>query len=311
MTKPDNKNLAILFNSAKGGSGKTSLSLSAAVTAVMSDDIQKKFDAVYYFDFDLDGTGTEYLLALEDGKMPFNEYKSISDEFRCRHELFLANEERKSGKPLNAFVLSPKSRCGGSFFGEFLQERIETSCLDNLFMGNVIELLTHYTKDKGSSLFVFDNAPGQTSFSKQFAAQLFKIKDLDVLEVFATTFDAAHIEKSAVIIKNLIQKESHIANRKLVINDIHNALRIASSEGSEESTGLSRIDRFKRKRKYIERVADNVARDSMLDREDIIIREYKEPLVKHNAYDLRSRFTDAAVVDDYQDSEFYDQLIAK
>lgn len=301
MAATYNRNRAILFSSIKGGAGKTSLALMTAVTAAVNEELSKQFQAVYYFDFDLDGTGAEYLLNIRDQmekeeKLYFNRYQRIEQERDCKFHIDLPG-----GKKFYAFLLDPANRANGKFYDDYLEHRLDTSCLDKIFLDNAIQLMTSYVRDedKESVLFLVDCGPGHTEFTTELIKRLYKIPRLAVKEVFATTFDSGHLEKTKAVQEDLMRQaeENHCANRALVINDVHRVQELI--RGDRGPDGLDA---------YCKMVRDLLAGKLFKDSQ-IYIKEHDPHLTYCNAYRIRKNFSDPDVVDAYRDKALADWLI--
>lgn len=204
MRMPIRENQALFFTSLKGGAGKTTLSISLCVSEALKKEknSKAKFDDIYYFDIDLFGSGSSFILDIENGPY-LNECKNFDMITNYYHPIDIKFDEAPNIYNIGfmSSVVDPVLQENKSYFGNSLNDRVSTSVCDDIFMDNLVKLLTKYNSDKRGQLFVFDCSPGFDSFTQKFIDKVNKI-GVKTSILFASTYDTSHIKKLERFFKN-------------------------------------------------------------------------------------------------------------
>jgi cellulose biosynthesis protein BcsQ len=260
-------NNAVFINSFKGGTGKTSISLSLCVSAALSNKNRKQYNNIFYFDIDLLGTGSCYKLFPEgtEGINFFDEYsKKIWYKFSKKINLGTDGEEGM----FYALCINPKLRIKKANY-ENTVIKVNTA-KEQLFISSVIDFIEESSKEKldNPNLYIFDCSPGFNNIERLLISQIDKKTDFDVKEVFVTSYDSSHVEKTVECLKEYFSKKDNLeipketlkvsqkslklpiktlrtpikktkivfndkANKYIALNDIHDLKHIETEDGEK------------------------------------------------------------------------------
>lgn len=231
--KGSKKSKVVLINSFKGGAGKTSISLSLCVSAALNNQNNEFYNKIFYFDIDYLGTGSYYKLFAEEGgeKNFFNYYNKDSWE-KVAHKINIAEAEKCL---FYAICIDPKLRIKKSNYENTVIKLNDTE--DAKFVGNIMDFIGKSSKDvlnPKPNLYILDCSPGLNKVERDLLLKLNSKKEkFDVKEVFVTTYDDSHIQKTVECLKeywgtNGKQKMSYI-----ILNDIHNITYITKEMENE------------------------------------------------------------------------------
>lgn len=256
--KAGKKNNIVFINSFKGGTGKTSISLSLCVSAALNNKNRKQYSKIFYFDIDILGTGSSYKLfpeGIEDICF-FDDYsKKIWHKFS--KEISLGTDGEKG--VFYALCINPNLRIKKINY-ENTAIKVNTS-KEQLFISSVIDFIEESSKEKvgDPNLYILDCSPGFNKIERQLISKLGGKPGFDVKEVFVTSYDSSHVEKTVeclkeyfsmkqnlkipkktmrIPIKNLkapVKKVVQVFNEKtnqyIVLNDIHDLKNMKTEAG--------------------------------------------------------------------------------
>jgi len=222
------KNRVVLINSFKGGAGKTSISLSLCVSAALNNQNNELYNKIFYFDIDYLGTGSYYKLFAEDcGEKNFFNYYNKNLWEKAAHEINIAEAEKCM---FYAICIDPKLRIKKSNYENTVIKTNDTE--DAKLVGNIMDFIRKSSKDvlnPKPNLYILDCSPGLNKVERDLLTILNNKKEqLDVNEIFVTTYDDSHIRKTVECLKEywggtkVKQKMSYI-----ILNDIHDIPYIA------------------------------------------------------------------------------------
>ena len=226
---PSRKNQAVFFTSLKGGAGKTTLSISLCVSEALRKEknYKAKFDDIYYFDIDLFGSGSSFILDIENGPY-LNDCKNFDIITQYYHPIKIEFNDAPDiyNIGFTSSVIDPVLQEKKSYFGNSLNDRLSTSVCDDIFMGNLVGLLNRYNSDKSGQLFVFDCSPGFDNFTQKFIDKL-NIIGIKTSILFASTYDTSHIKKLERFFKNYSRTVPFENCRiKIILVDILNSVHL-------------------------------------------------------------------------------------
>lgn len=111
MIGENRKNKIVMFNSFKGGAGKTTTALCRCI----SEYKEKVYQNVYYVDLDILGTGVEYVLSLRKQDVYYNDLDDV--KMGKLHEK--VQKIMENGQScFYAAVLNPVSRMKEAYSGQ-------------------------------------------------------------------------------------------------------------------------------------------------------------------------------------------------
>jgi cellulose biosynthesis protein BcsQ len=289
MTKEKVNHKALVITSFKGGAGKTTLSILATVSALLYKykKSTNAYDEIHFFDMDLDGSGAYYTLygGNEVSKKYINDYTCVEELINYMNIIKIAGENEDK---FYSYVLDPSVRIKKNIYGDSLAKRLDVSILDDIFLDKIVDLITHLcndinTKDeKKRKLFIFDCSPGYNNFTQSLSNSLSKIDILTVTEVFASTYDHAHVSKSIDNLKYLT----------------------TSNKNEEVGRKLILVDNFQIENK--EDIINSIK--SKLNNIDIIEFSYNEYIFKFNLFNNRKTLGEKECVNAYDDFELYERI---
>lgn len=225
----------IFVNSFKGGTGKTTLSMTHCIDGLFHT---KEYDNVIYLDLDILGTATSYLF--EEGKLPSEESFDKTSK--------LKEIELKSGSDrvkLYVGYLSPEMK-NSSMYGEacFINHQ---KLAEEIFIKRVTDFIEKQMKEDLISLIVIDCAPGFGETEQKILESCYqKMSETDVRieEEYLVTLDAAHVKKCIQCLndnrKMVGTTKRHIC---MVVNDVQNYYEYLKNEGRNANDVLDGIMR--------------------------------------------------------------------
>lgn len=235
----------IFVNSFKGGTGKTTLSMTHCI-----DDLFHKqvYENVIYLDLDVLGTATSYLF--EEDKLP--EEESFDKTGKTKTIILKFQGEEKI---LHVGYLSTEIK-ENSYYGEpcFLNH---PKVAEEIFMKRIIDFIDKRLKEEVSSLIVIDCAPGFGDIEQRILADCYKKKGVEIEEEYLVTLDSAHVKKC---IQCLVEHSAVVDTAKrhicMVVNDVQNYCGYLLEEGYDDMVEMDEIMRqihnsiLAKKRKY-------------------------------------------------------------
>jgi cellulose biosynthesis protein BcsQ len=217
--KEREKSKVVLINSFKGGAGKTSISLASCVTAALENQNNNDYNKIFYFDIDFLGTGSYYKLfpnGVENRNFFNNYYKDDWNKFPM--ELFL----KKNGIMLGSFYalyIDPKLRIKKKYENTIIRMNDKE---EQILTGNIVDFIEKEIEYDKSSLFILDCSPGFNKLERNLIIELNKNLFLDVREVFVTSYDSSHVEKTVECLKEYCNTNTKRKKIHIILNDIHN-----------------------------------------------------------------------------------------
>ncbi len=201
----------IFVNSFKGGTGKTTLSMTHCI-----DDLfhEHTYENVIYLDLDILGTATSYLFELD--KLP--EEESFDKTGKVR-EIELKSTVTSGTLYVGYLGMKMKKN---SNYGEphFLHHQ---KVQEEIFIKRVTDFIDEQVKAAVSSLIVVDCAPGFGEIEQKVLASCYKKKGVEIEEEYLVTLDSAHVKKC---IQGFIEYNSVANTTKrhicMVVNDVQN-----------------------------------------------------------------------------------------
>ncbi len=216
------KNKIIVINSFKGGAAKTTVSLSYAVTAAADMGEEAK---VYYIDLDILGTGSQYLLYNDKGfpKTHFGiRYNDQDiDKYFDKYTFFAA------GKPKSFYAACIDAKTEYSYINNekklfhkysYMRDNLFADCVEKM----IKSILEQNKKEENAkpSIIVLDCSPGFDERETEILKAMRRLSDgnNEVIEVFASTTDCAHLKKTKACLKNYYRSEDK--TRYLVVSNM-------------------------------------------------------------------------------------------
>lgn len=231
MSKLKNKNQIIIINSFKGGCGKTALSLSLAITALMKKQEVKKFEYVHYIDVDFTGTGSKYKLFGNTENIKYVSYEE--PDFEAKNDLQIG------GNMLFAYLIDPKTRqvqekgIDDVVINKEIKENGYIVQLVEYMKSKIIETSKQQNEeqidegDEKGNLFIIDCTPGYQSIEKKLFNELFEecMKIALIKMYFVTSISHAHFKKTIDNLNDIYvsNKEKYIQEMQhIIVNDSYN-----------------------------------------------------------------------------------------
>lgn len=222
----------IFVNSFKGGTGKTTLSLSHCI-----DDLfhVHTYDNVIYLDLDVLGTATSYLFDV--GKLP--EEESFDKTGKTKKIELKSKSTGETGLLYVGYLGSEMKK--SSNYGEpcFLYHQ---KVREEIFIKKVTDFIDKRINEDVGSLIVVDCAPGFGEIEQKVLADCYKKKGVEIEEEYLVTLDSAHVKKC---IQGLIEhgKAAEAAKRNvcMVLNDVQNYCGYLIEQGYDDMTEINRI----------------------------------------------------------------------
>lgn len=222
----------IFVNSFKGGTGKTTLSMSHCI-----DDLfhEHDYENVIYLDLDVLGTATSYLF--EDGKLP---EKESFDKTGKTKEIELTSKSTGETGVLYVGYLGPEMK-KSSNYGEpcFLHHQ---KMSEEFFIKRITDFIDKQVKEDASSLIVIDCAPGFGEIEQKVLANCYKMEGVEIQEQYLVTLDSAHVKKC---IQGLIEHSAAADTIKpqicMVVNDVQNYCGYLIEHGYDDMTQMNGI----------------------------------------------------------------------
>ena len=213
------KNKILIINSFKGGAGKTTISLSYAITAAIDSNCPYK--RVFYIDVDLLGTGSKYLL-YGDNKFP-KEYFGMNFKKEDVHKYIDKYDFVNKSGTYNfcCSCINPKNEYTSVSRNSKMFEN-NTYARDNLFVGCLQAFIDSIIKENETVLIVLDCSPG---FDEREASIIENLRknlnsNFDIEEIFVSTMDSNHLKKTLECLKTYVYR-SISTKRHLIINSIY------------------------------------------------------------------------------------------
>ncbi len=236
--KISKKHKIIFVNSFKGGTGKTSISLSLCVTAALSNQKKKQYDKIYYFDIDVLGTGSYYKLFTEgmDSKYFFDNYDKDSwSDFSRKIEV--GKDETKA--TFYALCINPNLRIKKNNYENTVLKTNSVS--EQIFIGSVYHFINESsnTAMDNPSLYIIDCSPGFNRIERELISRLRVCEGFDVKETFVTTYDSSHVEKTVECLKQYFSTCEIKEKRYIILNDIHNLENIKTEDNESISLNFN------------------------------------------------------------------------
>lgn len=225
-------NKIIVINSFKGGAAKTTVSLSYAVTTAADMGENAK---VYYIDLDILGTGSQYLLYNDKGFPKTNfgiGYNNQDiDKYFDKYTFFAV------GKPKSFYAACIDAKTEYSYINSekkffhkysYMRDNIFVGCVENMVM-TILEQ-NKRSKNGEPSIIVLDCSPGfdEREIEVLKAMRKLQSKNIEVIEVFTSTTDCAHLQKTKDCLKKYYISKGK--NRYLVVSNMDKL-----EEGSENN----------------------------------------------------------------------------
>lgn len=223
----------IFVNSFKGGTGKTTLSLSHCVDALFHT---KEYENVIYLDLDVLGTATEYLF--EEGKLPSEESFDKTSK--------LKKIKLKSGSEVGILYvgyLSPEMK-NSSMYGEacFIHHQ---GIAEEIFIKRVLDFIEEQMNKDMDSLIVLDCAPGFAETEQKILDSCYRKASkmgVKIDEEYLVTLDSAHVKKCIQCLKdNMMTIETTNRSICMVVNDVQNFCDYLKENGRNENDVLDGI----------------------------------------------------------------------
>lgn len=233
MKKSNRKHNAVMVNSLKGGCGKTTIALSICVSAAMEDG--EKYNNIYYFDIDVAGTGSFYKLFGNGSNNKLLDYYGTKKCIECVNLIELKDPNNNDlSYYFNAISIDPKTRIDKKSYKNGTI-RFEPVIEEDNFIGNIIDFIKLLNEnedgDEKKNLYVFDCSPGLNRLQCELVCKLKKIKSTKVNEMFVTSYDNSHINKTVECLAEYYISEGKTEKMNILINDIHNIKDIENSKG--------------------------------------------------------------------------------
>lgn len=278
-------NHVVVINSFKGGAGKTT----AALCRCVSEYKEASNHNIYYVDLDILGTGVEYVLSLKEQKRYYND---LGGEQKLEQKVQEIMRDERMNNRFFAAVLNPISRIKQTYGG---QDRLRShpDVEQGVFRMKVKTLINQILDCKGQNLIVMDCAPGISYMEENILEELYRIaknprKKLSVEEIFVTTPDSAHIQKTINNLNACAAYLMHHAQRvTLLVNDIFNC------EGIERKSRKEGKDDFVFSRQMIMDYLKGEVKPPV----DYLYMPYSEVLLKQNVIKNEAKLIN--VQDDY------------
>lgn len=214
------ENHIVVINSFKGGAGKTT----AALCRCVSEYKDVSDHNIYYVDLDILGTGVEYVLSLEKQNCYYND---LGGERKLAQKVQEIMRDEQKNNRFYAAVLNPVSRIKQTYGG---QDRLRShpDVEQGIFRMKVKRLINQILDCKGKNLIVMDCAPGISYMEENILEELYQMgrnprKKLSVEEIFVTTPDAAHIQKTVNSLNacaSYLLQHAHTVT--ILVNDVFN-----------------------------------------------------------------------------------------
>ena len=245
------KNTIVVVNSFKGGAGKTSIALSYCVTRTFQNkkkekQNKKKVDEkVFFVDIDLLGTGSRYILLGEGA----GEVKWLNSEDKTGigSRLVLdqyVNVLKMSQEPVGEFELYGilSNPVIDSYFQEGSSYRKNRSVEEARYRNKVKSVLQEIMRDGSDNYIVLDCSPGVSRMEKELLNIVYQEArdnqevEIEVQELYITTYDNGHFNKTIQNLKNEAQtlRISGKRNINVILNDIHNIAALRTLSDSQE-----------------------------------------------------------------------------
>lgn len=274
----ESKSQVVFISSLKGGAGKTTLAISLCVTEAYIH----KFDEIYFFDIDLFGSGSEFILDFNK-KQYINDINNIEEITRYYEKKEFTYSDKKIS--FNCAVIDPIIRTKKTYFGDILAERTEISQLNGLLANNIVNIVKNYSKDNKKYLFIFDCSPGFDSFTQQLILEI-KQSGMKTTVCFASTYDNSHILKLERFMESYVGTAKNMDyNFKIILVDSFNAIET--------------VDDIK----YLQTVEERILKRTTIK---VIHKGYQKELSKSNLFLKRRKLENA--IDMYFDPQL-DEII--
>jgi len=227
MSDINKKNKIIMVNSFKGGTGKTSVSLSQCIYnwKAGSDGDKENYQDIFFIDIDRLGTSLAYTLFPEEEQKIihyFDEYPESPYDMIC-NEVNLGMQNRKK---LYAVLLNPIAKRKQDYMirGRLQQHEM---IKQDIFMGRILSFIKECIRTGEKSLFVVDCSPGLSDLEKGLLEEFYRLGEefpLLVEEIYVTTFDASQIRKTIECLNDYSDCLHKGTGREMsiVLNDLHN-----------------------------------------------------------------------------------------
>lgn len=218
-------NNAVFINSFKGGTGKTSISLSLCVSAAFNNKNQKQYNNIFYFDIDILGTGSCYKL-FPEGTEDINFFDDYSKKvwYKFSKEINLGIDGEKG--TFYALCINPKLRIKKANY-ENTVIKVNTA-KEQLFISSVIDFIEESSKEKldNPNLYIFDCSPGFNKIERELISLIDKKSDFDVKEIFVTSYDSSHVEKTVECLKGYFSRKENLEIPKETLKVSQKALKL-------------------------------------------------------------------------------------
>lgn len=211
-----------IVNSYKGGTGKTSLSLSYCIR----EEVQKKSKNVVFMDLDFLGTGSEILLYGEkkfDGKY-LNQYKGKQSKITDYIKPYLFKYQENE---YNIFISlsDPVGDYKATYMGTNYLRNADRISKDRM-IEHFLEIIQQIMNQNVDTHLILDCSPGVSAFENELIQRLYDAEyNYKVNEVYVVSFDEAHIRKTIKCLEQSLTEMKRKATERnilIVINDIHN-----------------------------------------------------------------------------------------
>ncbi len=272
-----NKSKIIFVNSFKGGSGKSTIALSLCVSAALDNpnlsDLQK-YANIYYFDIDLLGSGTYYLLYGED-KDDVIKFLNNSDLMSKNSAAEISKiikdidfEFESNNYKFKASTIDPSVRGKNHYTNGLLNTRRNAEILDEVFNDTLFRMIKEITEEQ-QCLLIFDCSPGFNNFTSILYKKLYSIYNIELL--FITTFDSSHVNKTLESARNCL-KLGIIPNKYgIVLNDVHNVVNTMGGNYKDD---------------IMKKIKDELGQDN--ESVKVYYNKYIERINSNNAYPTRA-----------------------
>lgn len=222
----------IFVNSFKGGTGKTTLSMSHCINDLFH---VHAYENVIYLDLDILGTATSYLF--EKDKLPEEE---SFDKTGKTKEIELKSISTGEKGILYVGYLSAEMKKSSNYGEPCSLHHQKVS--EELFIKKITDFIGTQVKEDVSSLIVVDCAPGFGEIEQKVLADCYKKKGVEIEEEYLVTLSSAHVRKC---IQGLIEHGAAADTTKrnvcMVINDVQNYCGYLIEQGYNDMAEMDAI----------------------------------------------------------------------
>lgn len=224
------KNTIVVVNSYKGGAGKTSMSLSYCVTRARNNLKENSKEKVFFVDIDLQGTGSQYILLEKEAKVKryLNtlEHMNVSNKLDDYSHAIKISEKDFGDYEIYGIMSNPVT---DFCFQEGSGFRDNRAVEEGSYRNKIINILKEIIDNGCDNYIVVDCSPGVSRMEREILSMIYQEiangnSGIKIEEIYITTFDDRHIEKTIRNLSNDIRSLGDRVERsiKVVLNDVHN-----------------------------------------------------------------------------------------